>query len=76
MLKSYTATQLRNTATASLPVEPTSSRSSVLTIHGQSAKTGKANVVPLTGKSTAVTVHVASPDGSQTADYVVTVLKP
>jgi len=27
-------------------------------------------------QSTAVTIHVASPDGSQSADYVVTVMKP
>jgi hypothetical protein len=34
---------------------------------------GQPNAVPLSGKSTAVTNHVASPDGSQAADYVVTV---
>jgi glyoxylase-like metal-dependent hydrolase (beta-lactamase superfamily II) len=75
-VKSYTATLLRKSSSASLSVEPTSSRSSLLTINGQPAKIGQANVVPLTGKSAAITVHVASPDGSQTTDYVVTVVKP
>ncbi len=75
-VKSYTAVLPKNSSTASLSVEATSSRSSVVTVNGKSAKTGSANVVSLSGKSTPVTVHVASPDGSQTADYVVTVTKP
>ena len=75
-MKSYTATLLRKSPTASLSLEPTSSRSSTLTVNGQSAKTAQPNAVPLSGKSTAVTIHVASPDGSQAADYVVTVMKP
>ncbi len=75
-VKSYTATLAKNSSSASVSVEPTSSRSSALTINGQPAKAGQANAVSLKGKSTPVTVHVASPDGSQTADYAVTVVKP
>jgi hypothetical protein len=75
-VKAYTATLAKNSSSASVLVEPTSSRSSALTINGQPAKAGQANAVPLKGKSTPVTVHVASPDGSQTADYAVTVVKP
>ncbi len=75
-VKSYTATLPRKSPSASLSVEPTSTRSSALTVNGQSAKTGQANAVPLSGKSTAVTIHVVSPDGSQAADYVVTVARP
>ena len=75
-VKSYTATLLKNSSTTSLSVEPTSSRSSLLTVNGKSVKPGQPGVVSLSGKSTPVTVHVASPDGSQTADYVVTVVKP
>ena len=75
-VKSYTATLLRKSSTTAITIEPTSSRSSVLTINGKSANSGHATVVPLSGKSTPVTIHVASPDGSQTADYVVTVVKP
>jgi hypothetical protein len=44
--------------------------------NGRCAKAGQAHTISLSGKSSAVTIHVASPDGSQTADYVVTVLKP
>jgi Chitobiase/beta-hexosaminidase C-terminal domain len=47
--------------TGGLPIEPIFTHS-----HGDH----------IGGNSTPVTVHVASPDGSQTADYVVTVLKP
>ncbi len=75
-VKSYTATLVRKSSSVSLSVEPTSSRSSALTIDGKPAKSGRTEVVPLSGKSPAITVHVASPDGSQTADYVVAVLKP
>ena len=75
-VKSYTATLLKDSSTASISVEPTSSRSSVLTVNGQAAIPGQASVVQLSDKATAVSVHVASPDGSETADYVVTVVKP
>jgi glyoxylase-like metal-dependent hydrolase (beta-lactamase superfamily II) len=75
-VKSYTATLPRKSPTASLSLEPTSSRSSALTVNGRPAKTAQPNAIPLSGKSTAVTIHVASPDGSQAADYLVTVVKP
>jgi glyoxylase-like metal-dependent hydrolase (beta-lactamase superfamily II) len=75
-VKSYTATLLRKSPNASLSVEPTSSRSSALSVNGQPAKTAQPNTIPLSGKSTAVTIRVTSPDGSQTADYAVTVMKP
>jgi glyoxylase-like metal-dependent hydrolase (beta-lactamase superfamily II) len=75
-VKSYTATLLKSSSSTSFSVEPTSSRSSVLTVNGQAAIQGQASVVQLSDKSTAVSVHVASPDGSESADYVVTVVKP
>ena len=75
-VKSYTARLLKDSSTASISVEPTSSRSRVLTVNGQAATAGPANVVQLSGKSTAVSVHVGSPDGSVVADYLVTVVKP
>jgi glyoxylase-like metal-dependent hydrolase (beta-lactamase superfamily II) len=74
-VKSYSVTMPKNASTASITVEPTSSRSSALTINGQPTKSGQAMPVKLRGKATTVTIHVASPDGSQTADYVVTVTK-
>jgi len=75
-VKSYSATVPKQSSTASFKVEPTSSRCSSLTVNGQPAKSGQPNVIRLRGKSTAVTIHVASADGSQTADYDVTVMKP
>ena len=75
-VKSYTATLSNQSKTASLRVEPTSSRSSSLTINGKSVASGQADTVSLSGKSSVATVRVASPDGSQTADYVVTIVQP
>ncbi len=75
-VKSYSVTMPKNSSTASVTVEPTSSRSSALTINGQAVKSGQASMVKLRGKASTVTIHVASPDGSQTADYIVTVTKP
>jgi hypothetical protein len=75
-VKTYTAALAKNSSSASVSVEPTSSRSNLLTINGQPAKTGQASAVLLKGKSTPVTVRVASPDGLQTTEYVVTVVKP
>jgi len=75
-VESYTATVAKGSSIASLTVEPTSSRSSALTVNGQPAKSGQPSVIRLRGKPTAGTIHVVSPDGSQAADYVVRVSKP
>src|ERR1700722_41495 len=57
-VKSYTAALTKNGPTASLSVEPTSSRSSALSVNGQPAKTAQPNTIPLSSKSPAVTIHV------------------
>ena len=69
-VKSYTATLTKRNKSAQVMVEPTSSRSSSVTING---KTGNSSVA---GVSTPVTIHVVSPDASQTADYVVAIVQP
>ncbi len=69
-VKSYTATMLKPGKSASVTVDPTSSRSTDVTING---KPGKSGTVPASGP---VTIRVASPDGSQTADYIVAIAQP
>ncbi len=71
--KSYSAMLWKKSKSVAVTVEPTSSRSSAVTING---KPGKSGLVALTVKAPEVSVHVASPDGSQTADYVVTIVQP
>lgn len=75
-VNTYTATLLSKSSATSVLVEPTSSRASEVTVNGLPAKTGHPITVQLNGKSTAIKVHVASPDHSRTADYLVTVVKP
>jgi glyoxylase-like metal-dependent hydrolase (beta-lactamase superfamily II) len=75
-VKGYTATLAKPASAASVVVEPTSMRSATLTINGAAAKPGQAVRVPLARKSAKVQIHVTSPDGSQSADYVVTVSSP
>jgi len=72
-VKAYAVNLSKRSSSASFTAEPTSSRSRALTIDGQPAKSGQASVVRLRGKSTVTTVRVVSPDGSMTANYVVTV---
>jgi glyoxylase-like metal-dependent hydrolase (beta-lactamase superfamily II) len=73
-VKSYRATLTGNAVSSvSLVVEPTSTRSSSVTVNGTPVKYGVAHEVSLSGRKTAISVNVESPDGSQSADYVVTV---
>jgi glyoxylase-like metal-dependent hydrolase (beta-lactamase superfamily II) len=70
---SYTATMAANVASVDVTAEPTSLRSSALTINGQAVKPGAPYEVRRTGRDLKIGIHVASPDGSQSADYTVDV---
>jgi hypothetical protein len=72
-VKSYTATMAANVANVDVTAEPTSLRSSALTVNGQAVKPGAPYEVRRTGSGQKVEIHVASPDGSQAADYTVDV---
>jgi glyoxylase-like metal-dependent hydrolase (beta-lactamase superfamily II) len=73
-VKTYTAALAGNSA-SSVPVvaEPTSTRSKSLTVNGAPVQSGVAHRVALTGSETAIRIQVESPDGSRSADYLVTI---
>lgn len=73
-VKSYRA-RLTGMAASSVSVvaEPTSTRSRSVTVNGTPVKSGVAHEVRLAGNEPAIRVHVESPDGSRSADYVVTI---
>ncbi len=54
-------------------VEPTSSRSRSISVNGAPVKAGVEHDIAVKGRDAAIRVKVESPDGSQSADYVVTV---
>jgi hypothetical protein len=74
-VKDYTVTVPTKSASIEISAEPTSSRSSALAVNGQTVQPATLHRVQLSGKSSVVKIRVTSPDGTQTADYSVTVSK-
>jgi glyoxylase-like metal-dependent hydrolase (beta-lactamase superfamily II) len=70
-VKSYRAKIPADMVTLKVLVEPTSTSSSALTINGEAVKPGVSHEVRRTGGGQEIQVHVASPDGTQAADYAV-----
>jgi glyoxylase-like metal-dependent hydrolase (beta-lactamase superfamily II) len=71
----YGITVPRRTAALEVSAEPTSSRYKALTINGEAVQSSVAHRVVLKGKLQVVTIRVTSPDGTQTSDYRVTVVR-
>ncbi|HEV2134578.1 MAG TPA: MBL fold metallo-hydrolase [Terracidiphilus sp.] len=73
-VKSYRAKLASDSdSSVSVVVEPMSTRSRSITVNGMPVKSGTENEVKLTGSETSIPIHVESPDGSQSADDVVTI---
>lgn len=72
-LKSYTATLAAKTAALPVIVEPTSTRSSAITVNGEAVKPGARHEVRRTNGGQNIQIHVVSPDGTQSADYAVNI---
>lgn len=73
-VKTYTARMAGNAASSvSIVVEPTSARSRSLSISDAIVKSGIEHAVPLTGSDTPIRIRVESPDGSRSAEYLVTI---
>ena len=69
-VKEYTVVAPPHATTITVLAEPTSTRSSALTINGEPAKPAAPHKVPLTAGSTTVKIQVTSPDGSHSAEYL------
>jgi glyoxylase-like metal-dependent hydrolase (beta-lactamase superfamily II) len=69
-VKEYTVVVPPHATTITVLAEPTSTRSSSLSINGEPVKPGAPHKVPLTVGSTTVKIQVTSPDGSQSAEYL------
>lgn len=73
-VKSYTATLAGDPASSvSVIAEPTSTRSRSVTVNGTPVQPGVEHEVSIAGNDPVIRVHVESPDGSRSADYVVTI---
>jgi glyoxylase-like metal-dependent hydrolase (beta-lactamase superfamily II) len=70
-VKSYTAKLTNAAFSASVVVEPTSTRSKSITVNGTPVKSGSEQRVSLKQSIPTIQIHVESPDGSQSTDYVV-----
>lgn len=70
--KSYTVSLPPKTRSLTITAEPTSSRSSALTINGQKVASGTPYTVQVSKKTPAIHVSVTAPDGAHTADYLLT----
>lgn len=68
-VKAYTVKAAPGASELQVTVEPTSMRSSAITINGEPEKSGIAHSIKRTGAAQDVPIHVASPDGSTSADY-------
>jgi len=71
--KEYTANVSAAVSDIEITAEPTSTRSSGLTIDGEAVQPATAHRVRLTGSVSTVRIRVTSPDGTQTTDYTVKV---
>jgi len=73
--KEYTVALPASTSSIDIAAEPTSTRSKSLAIDGETVQAGAQHPVRLTAVSSVVRIHVTSPDGTESADYTVTVNK-
>ncbi len=74
-VKDYTVIVPIKPASIEISAEPTSSRSSALTVNSETVQPATPHRVQVSRKSSVVKIRVTSPDGTQTADYSVTVVK-
>jgi len=72
-VKEYVAKAPRGAASVVVTAEPTSTRSSLLSVDGETVKPGVRHSVRLTGPSSAVKIRVVSPDGTASAEYTIAV---
>jgi hypothetical protein len=72
-VKDYTVTLARNAQSIEVTTEPTSTRSHQLTINEEPTQAGVPYEVKLNGTLPSINIRVISPDGSDTAQYTVTV---
>ena len=72
-VKTYTVTLDAHAASIDVVVEPTSTRSRSVTVSGEAVKPGMPHQIRRTGNGQKIQIQVASPDGTQTAEYVVTI---
>jgi glyoxylase-like metal-dependent hydrolase (beta-lactamase superfamily II) len=73
-VKDYAVTVPIKSASVEISAEPTSRRSSALTMNGETVQPATPHRIKLSGNSV-MKIRVTSPDGTQTADYSVTVLR-
>ena len=71
-VKEYAVTLPHNLSKLEITAEPTSTRSRELTMNGVPAQSGVATEVKIGRQTSAIQVHVTSPDGSETTTYVIT----
>lgn len=69
-VKEYSVVAPPHATTVTVLAEPTSTRSSALTINGEPVKPGEQHKVPVTANSSTVKIKVTSPDGSHSAEYL------
>ena len=72
-VKTYTATFATNFTTVDVIVEPTSTRSSAITVNGEPVKPGARHEVRRRSGAQNIELHVVSPDGTQSGDYAVNI---
>lgn len=72
-VKDYTVTLPQNAQSIEVTTEPTSTRSHQLTINEEPTQAGVPHEVKLNGTLPSINIRVISPDGSDTAQYTVTV---
>lgn len=74
-VKEYSVTVAATVSNVELEADPTSSRSSALSINGKKIEPGTAHNFKLNGPSSIANIEVVSPDGTQKADYNITMLR-
>jgi glyoxylase-like metal-dependent hydrolase (beta-lactamase superfamily II) len=74
-VRDYSATVPKSVSTVELEADPTSTRSSQLSIDGKKVQLGALQSFKLNGATSTAKIEVVSPDGTQKADYNITVLR-
>jgi hypothetical protein len=74
-VKEYSVTVPKSISTVKLEADPTSARSGELSINGEKVQPGALQSFKLKGPTSTAKIEVVSPDGTQKADYNVTVLR-
>jgi hypothetical protein len=72
-VRQYAVQVARGTSSVAVTVEPTSTRSTTLTINGDTVQPGEPRRIHIAGKSSTLKIGVTSPDGTQTEFYTVEV---